>query len=114
MRVKNYEFNTEIKINDITLYDGKPIAMCKPKMYTYIFTVVSKTQGEFKGKYLMSTMSFGKEKAKESIKMNNSGDIHAEVKFTSPQTTKLRTLTVEEYKLYKTILRKQITYDNWI
>lgn len=109
-----YEFNIKIDFQNIGSYDGKPIVMYMPDIFTYLLTAVKKSTEQFKGKYLVTTMSAGLITGKENMQVQRGADgLHSEIRFIYPETCYYRTMTKEEYKLYKTILRKCVTYDNW-
>lgn len=110
-----YEFNVRIDFQNIDLYDGKPIVMYMPNVFTYLLTAVKKPIDHFKGKYLVTAMTYGLMKTKENMQVQlGHGDLHHEFTFISPETCFYRTMTREEYKTYKEVLMKDIIYNNWI
>lgn len=110
-----YEFNVRIDFPNIGSYDGKPIVMFMPNVFTYLLTAVKTPTNEFKGKYLVTTMTYGQYKPKENMQVQQaSGDLHHEITFIGPETCFYRTMTREEYKMYKEVLMKDIIYNNWI
>lgn len=109
-----YKFNTRIDFPDIDSYDGKPIVMFVPNVFTYLLTAVKKPTEQFKGKYLVTTMIYGMLKTKGEIQVQKvSGSLYGEINFYSPQTCYYRTMTKEEYKTYKEVLMRDITFNNW-
>lgn len=110
-----YEFNVRIDFPNIDSYDGKPIVMYMPNVFTYLLTAVKKPTDHFKGKYLVTTMSYGLITGKENMQVTRGADgLHSEIKFFSPETCFYRTMTREEYKTYKEVLMRDITFNNWL
>lgn len=111
-------FNAKVKFTESDSYIGQPLVIQTGQGSKYIFTVIEKhkplPEDALSAIYLVTLSLNGEHKKIEDLSIWNK---YVPTTFRlgaySYRVT-LRTPTVDEYKLYKKILMKQITYDKWI
>lgn len=112
----NYDFNKAIGWKDVNSYKGKPIMVKSSRdVFAYILTLEGYDR-QVRGKYLVETIRCGQHRTKENLEIHKtSANVHMIYTiYVTEKYDEARTLTMEEYKTYKEILTKKITYDNWI
>lgn len=113
------KFNVKVKFTDSDNYIGQPLVLQTAQGSKLIFTVIDKykpflPKGTVSAMYLVSLSFNGMYKKIEDLSIINR---YVPTTFSLGAygyTVVLRTPTIEEYRMYKKILREQVIYDKWI
>lgn len=111
------KFNTKVKFTNADKYIGQPLVFTTGEGSKYIFTVIKEDRplpiGTIGAKYVTSTMYQWKNREFEDMSMFNLYVSTSFSKDTYCGMAELRTPTVDEYRMYKKLLRKFITFNKW-